>query len=322
MKKFSVGIVGAGALGLPLALAYNLKGHSVYVYDKNPERMDFSWFNEKEKGPDGKTDNFYELLENSTIKYLPFEKIIAHYNLDIYFLILPTNNPLGHGDEITNERYPYEIKYIERFFQDIYDYYDEEYKDYEPVFLNKKYNKKNIIKDEMDKRTFVLGSTLTPGQTREINEKFGINMLYSPNLPGLGTMLKDILNPEFVILGSNDKEKNKNKIEKVKNFYSTIHDKKVLITDTNTAELIKVSYNSFISTKISYINTLMEICEKMPGGANVDDISKAFSLATDRIISSKYLKAGSADSGACFPSGQLVYTKNGVEENSKYKNWG
>ena len=110
----NISIVGGGCLGLPLALAYNLKGHNVWIYDKNADRMDFSWFNEKEKGPNGE-DNFYELLNKSSIKFVNLEKLLEIDNSFI-FILINTNNPEGHGDEITHKRYPYETKHIESFF--------------------------------------------------------------------------------------------------------------------------------------------------------------------------------------------------------------
>ena len=67
-----------------------------------------------------------------------------------------------------------------------------------------------------------------------------------------------------------------------------------------SAELTKVSYNTWVSSKIGISNNIMEICHKIPG-ANVDDVTSALKLATDRIVSTKYMDAGCEDGGACHP---------------------
>jgi UDPglucose 6-dehydrogenase len=117
----------------------------------------------------------------------------------------------------------------------------------------------------------------------------------------MGTTRADFENPEFVLLGCDDKKASK----AVKNFYHTIHDKPVFETSIRNAELIKVVYNTYISSKIAYINTIMEVCHKI-GGADVDVISDALALATDRIISPKYLRGGMGDGGGCHPRDNIA----------------
>ena len=71
-------------------------------------------------------------------------------------------------------------------------------------------------------------------------------------------------------------------------------------TSIKSAELIKVAYNTFIGMKIVFANTMMEICHHT--GANVDDVSDAMGLATDRLMSTKYLYGGMGDGGGCHRS--------------------
>lgn len=314
-KVFNVGVIGGGCLGLPLALAFSLKGHRVSIYDSNPERMSYDWFSEREMGPNGE-DNFYELLKKSNIKYESLKDMIL--NKDIYFIVVNTNHPLGHGDKITEERFPYETKHIENLLSEIKDiFFNDQIELYESS--DYKISSKDIelrYKDFINAKNLALSSTLTPGQTKKINKKFGVNMLYSPSLPAVSTMVKDILNPEFVLLGVDNKEKNGNKINIMKNFFSTIHDKEVFVTDVSSAELIKVSYNAFISSKIAYINSLMEISEKM--GCNIDDVSKCLKLASNRVVSNKYMNPGLSDAGPCHPSGLSALSALGKELNLSF----
>ena len=82
-------------------------------------------------------------------------------------------------------------------------------------------------------------------------------------------------------------------------FYRTLHDRPVFVTDLRTAELVKVAYNTFIGQKIVFANTMMEICHKL--GADVDSLTRALSLANDRIVSPRYLTGGMGDGGPCHP---------------------
>jgi UDPglucose 6-dehydrogenase len=117
----------------------------------------------------------------------------------------------------------------------------------------------------------------------------------------MGTTMRDFLYPEFILLGSDSKKS----IKKVSKFYSTIHNAKVFSTSIENAELIKVSYNTFISTKISFINTLMEVCHKVPG-TDIDEVSEALFLANKRIISTAYLRGGMGDGGGCHPRDNIA----------------
>jgi UDP-glucose 6-dehydrogenase len=76
-----------------------------------------------------------------------------------------------------------------------------------------------------------------------------------------------------------------------------------------SAELTKVTYNTFISMKIAFANTTMEICHKT--GADIDQVIGALSKATQRLISPTYLRGGMGDGGGCFLPGQLVMTASG-----------
>ena len=89
-----------------------------------------------------------------------------------------------------------------------------------------------------------------------------------------------------------------------KRFYATIHDAPVFQTTIASAELAKVSYNTFISMKIAFINTIMEICHKT--GANVDAVSDSIALATTRLISPAYLRGGMGDGGGYHPRDNIA----------------
>jgi UDPglucose 6-dehydrogenase len=113
--------------------------------------------------------------------------------------------------------------------------------------------------------------------------------------------MKDFLHPEFVLFGVHDRTA----AAKAERFYRTIHDRPFYETSVENAELIKVAYNTFIGMKIAFANTLMEICHKTPG-TDVDQVTDALKLATDRLISPRYLTAGMGDGGGCHPRDNIA----------------
>ena len=80
----------------------------------------------------------------------------------------------------------------------------------------------------------------------------------------------------------------------------------ILFTDLNTAELIKYSANAFLAVKISYINQMSDLCEKV--GADVHDVAKGIGL--DKRIGSKFLHPGPGYGGSCFPKDTLALSAN------------
>src|SRR5262249_1320946 len=88
-------------------------------------------------------------------------------------------------------------------------------------------------------------------------------------------------------------------------FYRTIHDAPFRRTTLEEAEIIKVLYNTFISTKIAFANVAMEVCHHLPG-ADVDVVLGVLRDARERLISPKYLGAGMGDGGACHPRDNIA----------------
>src|SRR5260370_35886098 len=103
-------------------------------------------------------------------------------------------------------------------------------------------------------------------------------------------------------------------------FYGQLYkDKKVTLLPMSieSAELTKVAYNLAITNKLTMVNTLMEICHKVPG-CDVDDVTNALCKATDRIISTKYMSAGLADAGPCHPRDLIAMSWLGSELNLSF----
>ena len=146
--------------------------------------------------------------------------------------------------------------------------------------------------------------TLSEEIDRQGNEK--IVIIISTVLPGtvrreIKPIINDFLNPEFVLFGVDDKDA----YEAAKEFYATIHDKPVYECTIEEAEMIKVSYNTYITMKINLANVIMEVSHKLDN-VNCDNVMKGMFLANERLISTKYLLGGMGDGGGCHPRDNIA----------------
>ena len=171
------------------------------------------------------------------------------------------------------------------------------------------------LKSKRNFHLFSVVSTISPGTTSEIliplveriSEKkvsrdFGL--CYNPTFIALGSVIRDFLNPDLVLIGESDRASG----EQLENIHRKLVENKPRFARMSpvSAEITKISLNSFITMKISFANTLAEICESLPG-ANIDDITKA--LGADKRISPHYLKGGLAYGGPCFPRDNRAFAE-------------
>lgn len=119
-----------------------------------------------------------------------------------------------------------------------------------------------------------------------------IKIVSNPEFLSQGTAVYDAINPQRIVLGTNSKEA----IEILKLAYKK-EEQKYVITDPNTAELIKYACNSFLALKISYMNELANVCELING--NIKDLEKG--MGTDKRIGKYFLKSGVGYGGSCLP---------------------
>ena len=153
--------------------------------------------------------------------------------------------------------------------------------------------------------TLIVVSTVLPGTCdRElvpmISTNKNINFVYSPAFIAMGTTMQDFSNPEMVLVGTDSDDA----YQVVSQIVKKIHNKPVVRISVVECEMVKMSYNTFIGMKIVFANAIGELCEKI--GGNADNIIDTLSLATDRIISSKYLRPGLGDGWGCHPRDQLA----------------
>lgn len=217
---------------------------------------------------------------------------------DIVFIAVPTpHDPLYDGREPTAHLPPKDFNY-------------ETVK--ECVIEANRYMKKNQL--------LVLISTVLPGTTRKefvplvTNTRF----VYNPYLIAMGSVGWDMINPEMIMIGTEDGSVTGDAQELIE-FYRTImeNDPRYEVGTWDECECIKVFYNTFISAKIGLVNMIQDVAVKQ-GNINVDVVTNALAKSTKRIMGPAYMKAGMGDAGACHPRDNIALRYLAQELNLGY----
>lgn len=284
-----ISFIGLGKLGLPVAMSIAYKGHQVIGYDINPNRFTTT-LDTVEAGLDGNPikSSYQELFENNpdTKKNIIFtddlEKAVS--SADIIFVAVQTpHNPKYEGTtRLPSDRVDFDYTYLIDCIKNI-----------------------SLILDKLKvKKTVIVISTVLPTTIRNyiipVMSEY-INFCYNPYFIAMGTVIRDFLNPEFILLGCVSEEATEHLID----FYKTITNSPVYRTSLENAEMIKVSYNTFIGTKICLANNIMELCDKLPN-TDCDEVMNGLFMATDRLISKNYLTGGMGDGGGCHPRDNIA----------------
>ena len=282
-----IGLIGVGRLGLPVAVCIERHGHTVFAFDINPSirpgvRPE-DLLSTREAGP----GNVGDLKDTArTCERLHFCASVADVceQAEIVFVAVQTpHEPLYEG----TTRVP---KSRSNFNYD---------------FLCAAVSEVSAAASSFGRELpTVVISTVLPGTIRERILPLlhpNVKLCYNPFFIAMGTVWNDFTNPEFILLGRHDESTG----TLVKLFYNTITSAVVFETTIENAELIKVSYNTFIGMKIAYANTIMEMCNKLPN-TNVDAVTAAISLANKRLMSPAYLTGGMGDGGGCHPRDNIA----------------
>ena len=183
--------------------------------------------------------------------------------------------------------------------------------------LSQVYNVAKEISAFINKFKIIITKSTVPVTTGDEIEKIIskkvpkklFSVVSNPEFLREGEAIRDFSYPDRVVIGTRDKRSNKI----LKNLYSPLTSKgaKYINTSRRAAELIKYASNAFLATKITFINELSNLCEKID--VNIEDISIGMGL--DKRIGSRFLRAGPAYGGSCFPKD----TKAIVSTSDKFK---
>lgn len=292
MTQQGISIVGTGYVGLCTAIAFATKGYKTITSTHNPEKA-----TSINKG----IPPFYEpklqeslqkVVRNGYLK-CTLDNKDAILNTDITFIATATpSQPNGTIN----------LQHIRNSTREIAE----------------ALNKKDTYHLVVVKSTVVPGTTenvvkplLEKHSNKHCGSDFGLCM--NPEFLREGSALHDTLNPDRIIIGEHDKKSGETLESLYRGFYGD-ETPPIIRTNLPTAELIKYANNAFLTTKISFINTIANICEKIPR-TDVTTVAKGIGL--DQRINPRFLRAGLGYGGSCFPkdvkaliafSSQLGYT--------------
>jgi UDPglucose 6-dehydrogenase len=270
-RKFS--IVGLGKLGASMAAAIASKGHQVIGVDVNRRAVDALNAGE---APVQETGLQALIEENRPRLRGTMSHMEAIHESELTFVIVPTPS---------DDRGAFSLQYAAYAFREI----------------------GQALASKKGQHTVVLTSTVLPGATRygllpilerHAGKKGGADfgLCYSPEFIALGSVIRDFLNPDFLLVG----ELNAGSGEHLEACYREIMPPSTPVRrmTLENAELTKISINAYVTTKITFANMLAEMCAKIPDG-DVDVVSDALGL--DSRIGRKYLTGGLGFGGPCFP---------------------
>jgi UDPglucose 6-dehydrogenase len=286
----NIGFLGLGKLGLPCALVINSRGHNVYGYDIDPkveEILNTGTIPYREEGTP-------ELLKNHNIKWSNISEVVSNSEIIFVPIQTPHDEKYEGTTRLPDERVDFDYSYLKSGMKTLADEIDRQGED----------------------KIVVIISTVLPGTVRrEIKPLLNkhVKLCYNPFFIAMGTTRNDFENPEFVLFGMDDQKAYK----KARELYSTIHDKPIYQCTIEEAEMIKVTYNTYITMKICLANVVMEASHKLDN-VNCDNVMKGLFLGKERLISPKYLLGGMGDGGGCHPRDNIALSWMAKKLNMSY----
>ncbi|NDE89732.1 MAG: UDP-glucose/GDP-mannose dehydrogenase family protein [Alphaproteobacteria bacterium] len=278
MSVMSLSVIGLGKLGSPFAAVMAAKGFNVIGIDKN-KKFVTAINNGIAPVPEPQLQEYIRKGKSRLSATMAMDEAVL--NSDISFIIVPT--PSGKDGTFNNA------------------YVLDAIKEMGPAIAKKK--SRHII---------VVTSTVMPGSSdtviRAVIEKHTgkivgdtVGYCYNPEFIALGSVVADMLDPDFILIGESDARSGKI----IGDIYKKTCGKDTVLHRMNcvNAELTKISINTFVTAKISYANMLTDICERLPG-ADIDVVTAA--VGADSRIGKKYLKGGVAYGGPCFPRDNIA----------------
>lgn len=276
-----VAVIGMGYVGLVTAISLAEVGNEIIAIEKNVTKL--------EKLKLGISPIYEPNIQEYLKKYkenIQFESNYEKLNEDVKVIFICVGTP-ENKDGTADTRSVYEA-------------------------INEIINNNLLAKDII----IVIKSTVPIGTNKDIEKLIenktnkNIKIVSNPEFLSQGTAIDDAIDPQRIVLGTDSKEA----IKILKLVYKK-NNRKYVITDSNTAELIKYACNSFLALKISYMNELANICELING--NIKDLEKG--MGTDKRIGKYFLKSGVGYGGSCFPKDTKALVKLAKKEGYEIK---
>jgi UDPglucose 6-dehydrogenase len=297
-------VIGTGYVGLVTGASLAHIGHQVICVDNNEEKVKLMQAGQSPIFEPGLSELMQEAIQSQRIEFTADIAAGVEHG-EVLFIAVGTP-PLPTGESDT--------RYVEAVARSIGAHLNGGYK----VIVNKSTVPigsgdwvRMIVLDGILERQKTLVTAGGGNQSPEIHADFDV--VSNPEFLREGCAIYDTFNPDRIVLGSNSPKA----IAMMKELYAPIVSREsaenqllptvpVVVTDLSSAEMVKYASNAFLATKISFINEVANICDRV--GADVTQVAKGIGL--DSRIGSKFLQAGIGWGGSCFPKdvSALIHT--------------
>lgn len=275
-----IAMVGTGYVGLVSGACFSDFGHDVVCVDKNPDRIE-----RLKKGEIPIYEPGLDVLvaDNVEAGRLSFTMDLKEAMLGADAVFIAVGTPSRRGDGFADLTYVYEAS--------------------------------KEIAENMDGYTVVVTKSTVPVGTgqevetiiRQTRPEADFDVASNPEFLREGSAIEDFKRPDRVVVGTSSERAQRVMREIYRPLF--INETPILFTSRQTSELIKYAANAFLATKITFINEMADLCEKV--GADVQDVSKGIGL--DGRIGKKFLHAGPGYGGSCFPKDTLALVRTAAE---------
>lgn len=300
-------VIGTGYVGLVTGVCLAHIGHHVICVDNNEEKVKLMKAGQSPIFEPGLSEIMQSSSQSGRLEFTTdLGAGVAHG--EILFIAVGTP-PLPTGESDT--------RYVEAVARGIGEHLDSGYK----VIVNKStvpigsgdWVRMIVQSGVVSRQQALVGAGSVSSESTNGDRVAGFDVVSNPEFLREGSAVYDTFNPDRIVLGGNDPKA----LAMMQELYTSIIDRSfaadptlpqvpVLVTDLSSAEMIKYAANAFLATKISFINEVANICDRV--GADVTEVAKGIGL--DSRIGNKFLQAGIGWGGSCFPKdvSALVHT--------------
>ena len=283
-----IGLIGAGRLGLCLALLMDKAGYSVIASDVRED-----YINGLQIGEVTTTEPLVgQYLDSARRIEFTTDNLRVIEESDIIFTLVLTPS-LENGS--------YDVSNVDDVVSDILKYgWDK----------------------DLSNKSLVIGCTTNPGDCDFFQDRLsetGISVFYNPEFIAQGSIIRDLQNADTVLLGGDGKHKG-NLVNIYKKIQYGYKEPSIHLMSTKAAEIVKIAINTFLTTKISYANMLGQVLCKSGLQDEINNVLEA--IGSDTRIGKKYMNFGFGFGGPCFPRDNRAFAKYsekvGIEHNFGY----
>ena len=297
-------VIGTGYVGLVTGACLSHIGHHVICVDNNEEKVKLMKSGQTPIYEPGLSDIMQSGIHSGLLEFTSDLKAGVEHGQILFIAVGTPALPNGESD----------TRYVEAVARGIGSHLSKDYK----VIVNKSTVPigsgdwvRMIALDgvlERQKAAVAVGGGSEPSP-----QEVDFEVVSNPEFLREGSAVHDSFNPDRIVLGSNSKravdlmqQLYKPIVERVKADDQSLPPVPVVVTDLSSAEMIKYAANAFLATKISFINEVANICDRV--GADVTQVAKGIGL--DSRIGNKFLQAGIGWGGSCFPKdvSALIHT--------------